>query len=490
MKQAWHIFQKDVRRLWPSLLAWLLMVSFLFTWRPLEFFPDYRNVKAFGGDFLFFAAFLGWLVMVAQVIHHEALPGTTQFWLARPYDWRSLLGAKFLFGVLCLHLPLLVLDLACLARNGLSPGTSLPQLLDRHLLLFPFLCVVPAAAAALTRNLAQFALAVVAATALFALGGAWLTDLVGDHNFSRLGWVRVFASFGLLSAASAIVVYIQYRKRPHRLGQVVAASGLTGATLLASLLPWSTASAIQQSLSPTPGQNLQIQVAGPRQPYKENHVRPGFVRLYVPLRIDGLGDRDLVADRLTIRIGSWQSDGQGEMRLDRKDLHSFAQHFELPVDVYRRHKDEPVRLVSNAFVSTYVKVADASARFGVEQEVPGVGVCASREQQGDLPGLSTVAVACRMPPAERERILMRVEKGGEPLDFWLTLAGGSLSPTAITSSVAPVQLRRTGFTGPRTDPTGLVFRRMRLEASFPVEWTLAQFKLADYVTWEPDQGRP
>ena len=487
MKQAWHIFQKDFRHLWPALLGWFLTAAFLFTWQPMEFFPDYRRVNVLGGDFVFFAAFVSWLAIVAQVVHHEALPGTTQFWLARPYDWRSLLGAKLLFGLLCLHLPLLVLDLACLARNGLSPLASLPQLLDRHLLLFPFLCVLPAAAAALTRNLAQFALVAVLGSAAMSIGVAML--LAPDRYFGRLSWVPSFASLGVLITAAAVVVYLQYSKRPHRLGQVLAVTGLTGAILIAALVPWSTATAVQRSLSPANGKNLQMRIAGPREPYKENQVRPGFVRVRVPLRVEGLGDRDLVSDRLTVRIGDWESSSQENMRLDRKDMHDFAQRFELPVDVYRRHQHEPVRLVSKAFVSTYVRVADATVPFGVTADVPGVGVCDSREQQGDRPGISTVAVACRVPPSERERILVRAEKTGEPLDFWLTLAGGSLSPAGMTVSIAPVQMRRTSFSGPRTDPTGLLFRRMRLEASFRVEWTFDQFKLSDYVTWEPDQGR-
>src|SRR5256885_7885270 len=40
---------------------------------------------------------LAWWTLIARVIHDEVLPGDNQFWITRPYSWKSLLGAKALF---------------------------------------------------------------------------------------------------------------------------------------------------------------------------------------------------------------------------------------------------------------------------------------------------------------------------------------------------------------------------------------------------------
>ena len=50
--------------------------------------------------------------LIARLIHAETLPGDRQFWITRPYRWQSLLGAKVLFVLVFLNLPMTVADAA------------------------------------------------------------------------------------------------------------------------------------------------------------------------------------------------------------------------------------------------------------------------------------------------------------------------------------------------------------------------------------------
>ena len=97
MRQALHIFRKDVRYLWIEIAAVLLATAlFMFTdarsawnWRS----PLPRTVAAFLVNFLLPFA---WWTVIVRAVHAETLTGDRQFWPTRPYSWRSLLAAKAL----------------------------------------------------------------------------------------------------------------------------------------------------------------------------------------------------------------------------------------------------------------------------------------------------------------------------------------------------------------------------------------------------------
>ena len=102
MNQALHIFRKDVRRLWPQILAVLgFFAAFAFAFAP-TLYHVYQSV------------FMGPLVVCScwflgiSVMHLEALPGNRQFWLTRPYERSSLLAAKVLFLLTFVFLPFLI----------------------------------------------------------------------------------------------------------------------------------------------------------------------------------------------------------------------------------------------------------------------------------------------------------------------------------------------------------------------------------------------
>ncbi len=95
MLQALHILKKDIRHLRLE-VSLVLVLTAAFAWTEMVS----RNpiwVRAL----LAIAA----VYLIARLIQAEAIPGHNQFWISRPYRWKSLLGAKLLFIVLFINLP-------------------------------------------------------------------------------------------------------------------------------------------------------------------------------------------------------------------------------------------------------------------------------------------------------------------------------------------------------------------------------------------------
>ena len=142
MPQALHIFWKDVRYLWKEITLVLLLCT-LFA----------RGYSAWIEPLLIVAA--GYLI--ARLIHAEAIPGDRQFWVTRPYRWKSLLMAKLLFIVAFINLPICAAQLSMLISAGFSVASNLGGLVGSQVLLLLFVSL-PIAALALTPGIMPFIL--------------------------------------------------------------------------------------------------------------------------------------------------------------------------------------------------------------------------------------------------------------------------------------------------------------------------------------------
>src|ERR1700689_3380304 len=141
MRQALHIFNKDVRHLrWEITLV--LAMTAVFASSDIA-----ANQKlATDQDQLPKVLLsLSWLYLIGRVIHAEALPGNKQFWLTRPYSRESLFAAKVLFLLTFITLPMMVSDCVILGMSGLSPTEHLSGLLWEQVLRWMVL-VAPAMA--------------------------------------------------------------------------------------------------------------------------------------------------------------------------------------------------------------------------------------------------------------------------------------------------------------------------------------------------------
>jgi hypothetical protein len=231
MKQALHIFKKDVRYLRYDIgITLLATVAFCLMRNPL-ILP------------------VTWWFLISRVIHAEAIPGDRQFWLTRPYEWKSLVCAKILFIFTFVNLPLLLADAVIIHMAGFSIGQELAGLLWTQVLLVTAFVLPAAAFSAITSGLREL----LTVTLFLAVGFlAWVVTSPLIHpgfHWMELEWIKTYCLTAQLAAAAAIVLLWQYARRDTFATRI--AAGATAVVLLASssLLPWTGAFALQTHLS-------------------------------------------------------------------------------------------------------------------------------------------------------------------------------------------------------------------------------------------------
>src|SRR5689334_27335 len=117
MKLVLHIFRKDVRRLWPQIVATLAIVAAL--GREDRWRSDWLASQTEGWLNLLLP--LMWAFLIGLAIGQEPLTGHRQFWITRPYRRSGLLAAKLLFALAFVHLPFFVEQAYVLAARGFAP---------------------------------------------------------------------------------------------------------------------------------------------------------------------------------------------------------------------------------------------------------------------------------------------------------------------------------------------------------------------------------
>ncbi len=197
MTQALHILRKDLRHqridlvLYLSLLALLgFLIPNLWAgrWSSNEMMPLLLSLVKM-------ALPITWLVIIARLVHAEALVGDRQFWTTRPYRWASLLTAKLLFLLLCIALPYLAMQSALVLYAGLSP-LSAGFLIDAgmHLLIVwvPMFLLAALTATVVTTFFTTLATAIVWLAALAMFIGS--QGPVADAPFTRPLLATIFAA--------------------------------------------------------------------------------------------------------------------------------------------------------------------------------------------------------------------------------------------------------------------------------------------------------
>ena len=304
MHQALHIFKKDLRHLsYEISLVLLFAMAFAAT--------HLRSPHAFLNDSwlpqIFW--FIGAASLVGRVVLAEAIPGDRQFWITRPYRWKSLLGAKLLFIIAFVNLPILLAQIYIVLIAGFPLGSSIPGLLWVQLLLFAFVLPFVAFATLSTNKLFQlilFALAVL----LWGLASA-----TGSGALSGVGWISGYVAFILLLASGVVILWIQYQSRRTVLSRWLAAGGVTISTVFLSTIPWTLAFALQSHLSKqnTLGTSLQVGLSHtPVETFWPAQLKPKVV-LHIPVSVEGIPDgTELQPDGLAITFEG--SEGrQGEL---------------------------------------------------------------------------------------------------------------------------------------------------------------------------------
>jgi hypothetical protein len=186
------------------------------------------------------------LVLVALVIHADALVGSDAFWMTRPINpWALLASKALLLGAVMIAVPVLC-EAGLLAVYGVPAGPV--ARIAAQTAIFDALWLAAAMSiAALTTNLARFAAVlgalIVGLAAVVAVSATVMMARFDDMPPS-FGGMTVsdptagFVSTVLMIVACGALVVVQYRKRSRRRSIGVGAVGVVLAFVAAVLWPW------------------------------------------------------------------------------------------------------------------------------------------------------------------------------------------------------------------------------------------------------------
>jgi len=207
MRQALHIFRKDVRRCWPQIAIVLGLTAVVTAQLGREPLSDAFTSLSIG---LYPLMVLSWFYLIPVVVHAESSIGHRQFWLTRPYSWKSLLTAKLLLIVVCINLSALVSDVVILLAQGLSPHEGAANLFWRQMFLIYVFVLPSLALATVTRNLAQFA--GIALGLIVGVTLTWEYCRVHNRGWGTLNWVIAAIACAVVIAGTAVAVLCQYAR--------------------------------------------------------------------------------------------------------------------------------------------------------------------------------------------------------------------------------------------------------------------------------------
>jgi hypothetical protein len=331
MKQMLHIFAKDSRQFWPEILISLALVA-AFVWiYPSSWLLGNTLAVDVGGDFVkaLLEQYLGgilkllipvsWWLLIARVIHAEALVGDRQFWLTRPYEWKNLLGAKALFLLVFLYLPLLIAQCLLLFRAGFRAQSFIPGLLFNLLLITGILVLPLMAIASVTATFARVTVTLLAGVAGF------IAFIAISLLFSNSVSIPSSGHFAILLAFCfcATVVVLQYAARRVLASRLVLIALPIVVILSGLAVPESTAISPAYP-RPSAAQEEPVQLTFLRDtphPATSYLIRANQVQVSIPLQVSGVAEGyALIPDalQLTVQVANgtgWTSPWQAAYNL-------------------------------------------------------------------------------------------------------------------------------------------------------------------------------
>src|SRR5258708_19989445 len=286
MRQALHIFKKDVRFLWYEIAVTLGLVVMLVFYPLLEFMVP-----------------IAWCILTARLIYAEPLPGDRLFWITRPYSWRSLLAAKALFILVFVNLPLIVADVILLAKNSFPVLDNLPGVVWSQALITSVFVLPVVVLATITTSLVQLVLAVLVLV-LLPISPLWMVSQASDWRGLEWIWYSLF--FATFLIARVIVILRQYKLRRTAMARVLTAGTLLLVALEFVFFPWDIAFKAQSWFSKLRIDPDSVHIALdpgrgilPQKLWPENNS----TWIHFPLQITGLADGgDTTADAVLVTV--------------------------------------------------------------------------------------------------------------------------------------------------------------------------------------------
>jgi hypothetical protein len=383
MRQAIHIFKKDIRHLWIEIAVTLLVAAaFTFTGaRRALWLAEPAVNRNMAWTLLKSLLPLAWSILIARLVHAEALPGDRQFWTTRPYAWKSLLAAKALFVAVFVNVPLLVAHIAILLAYGFHPLAELPGLLWSQVLVTAVLVLPMAAISALTTGFVQL---LITGSILGLALAAWNIIASLDAGWRAIEWIRSYCDITVVALAALAILVWQYASRRTTIARWLALAAVVVVALGDALMPWTAAFALQSRLSSQPidPASLRIDFDSARQWAARALIEKGDrVWIEIPIKLSGipagLSPRyDGVIMAIEAPDGStWPADRQPWSHITGRDQ---VLSLQATVDggFYRKVKDQRVKFRGAMYLTLYGHQRVTDVPFSAPpMAVPGRGLC-------------------------------------------------------------------------------------------------------------------
>lgn len=458
MSQALHIFKKDVRHLRFE-IAIAISVTALFAFIEIKhaLWPVDAVYSSTAASYLALLLLpVAWWMLIGRAIHDEALPGDRQFWITRPYSWRSLLGAKILFIVAFINLPMLVAQLVILRAYGFSLGAELPGLLWSQILLTIVFVLPILAMSALTTGFVQLIAGILTpcvialALASFSFNFRPQFILFGFSGGFSIGhaWVKSYLIFLIIIIAVSAILFWQYSRRGTTVARCFAAAAWILVAMVFYLISWPSTFRIDSALFrkqvDLSSMHLvsDLGIKTPRIPVRQG---ADYVGVHIPFQIVGLPAgtsariENLSASFQAPDGTTWKPEGFSWQNPAGPDQQFFVQSGFFGGS-YLQRNDVPVKVHGSIYLTVFGNPHTTHLSFGDRSvPVPEVGLCSATENVNSRRYFVVCSSAFR-PPAMLVSFRF-VQLGGDTANDINTLVGRgqmSFSPFPADLRISPV----------------------------------------------------
>ena len=392
MRQTWHIFMKDARRLRFEIVV-ICALTAVYAWLQGHWSPLYnRQTKLLNGavDTLrFFVLPMAWWYLVSRTVYAEPIPGDRQFWITRPYRRTSLLGAKLLFMMVFVSFPLMLADCFILTLKGLSPLESPAGLLWHALMVFATILLPMIALASITDSFATGTLVGLVIIALLLGLDSILRSSLGTYTEFRGKVDWIVASMAVLVVLSPVlaIMILQYRARRTWVSRVIFVSAAAVLALCGDRFPpgyttWALQTRLLRPRIDTSSISAVVCPGSSPAPTVPRSrwitMPPDLARVTLPIRFYGLPSGttavgDVMLGELTPPNGRplktllWFGASQDAMAWND----AFVER-----SLFEQIKGRPMRLHLNVYLTVLGDAHTVSVPLGGgPYRVPGVGMC-------------------------------------------------------------------------------------------------------------------
>lgn len=316
MRQALHIFAKDVRRLWPQIAALGALFAVYAFFSPETTLANTVSLLEWNGIPAALVV-LGCWTLGASAIHEDGPAQESPFWLTRPYGRISLVGAKVFFLLIFVFVPLVIAGVVLEMRAGAGVFANSGNLLELSLVRSLWLILPALSLGVVTRNLLDFAGAFCASW--FLLEMSQMRSFVdGGLNFARsnpLDTANV-ASLLPMTVVGIAVIGLQFALRHTVRNRWLIAAGilLSGVLLSINRVEAFSRRVLNPSFNPK-----QIQVTFDRtKPALAEPWRKKFCA-GLPLKVEGLPKNTILHATEGVAELTWSGNWPGWTRPNRGD---------------------------------------------------------------------------------------------------------------------------------------------------------------------------